>query len=400
MKVLLVNSRYAPYSTGGADISTRKLAEALAKRGNYVDVLTCNDIDTTDRLNEVIVHRKKFHNVCTYFDLKKKNKFIKYIYKFIDIYNLFNYRDIKEIVNSINPDVIHTNNINGISPIIWRIARKAQIPVVHTCRDYFLMCPRTTLVKKTKKKCKTPRLICKLWRKCYISNARSINVVTAPSRYTLDVHVANGYFKYAKKITIYNAIDFNIEKTKNILRNRKTKKSNIFKIIYLGAIEQHKGVDFLLEELKSFKMGNIEIYFAGKGSLVKKVKASAESDKRIHYLGFLDENQLDSILCDMDLLICPSLWPEPFGRVIIDAYKYALPVIGSNLGGIPELIRDTGILISPGNGAELRQAIEIMVFDREKYISFCEATINMLQDFAVETQAVLFENVYAETIKK
>ena len=83
MKVLLVNSRYAPYSTGGADISTRKLAVALVKRGNSVDVLTCNDIDTTDRLNEVIVHRKRLHNVCTYFDLKEKNKFIKYIYKFI-----------------------------------------------------------------------------------------------------------------------------------------------------------------------------------------------------------------------------------------------------------------------------------------------------------------------------
>lgn len=59
------------------------------------------------------------------------------------------------------------------------------------------------------------------------------------------------------------------------------------------------------------------------------------------------------------MLVCPSLWNEPFGRVILDAYKSGLPVIASRIGALPEIVQEgkTGILVNPGVSDELKNAM-------------------------------------------
>ncbi|MHB1347692.1 MAG: glycosyltransferase, partial [Candidatus Humimicrobiaceae bacterium] len=91
------------------------------------------------------------------------------------------------------------------------------------------------------------------------------------------------------------------------------------------------------------------------------------SAKNINFLGFCD---ISNFLPKIDVLIVPSLWNEPFGRVIIEAYSFGVPVIGSNRGGIPELIEDgkTGFIFDPDINKDLENKINLFI-DKPQLIS-------------------------------
>jgi len=131
------------------------------------------------------------------------------------------------------------------------------------------------------------------------------------------------------------------------------------------------------------------------------VKEAESRDKRIKYHGFLNENELKGLLCMSDFLVIPSLWEEPFGRVIIDAYKSCIPVIGSNIGGIPELIinNQTGFLIEQGNCDELAEKIELLEKNRDININMYNYIIDMIKNFDIENQIIKFTNCYNEIVK-
>ncbi len=99
---------------------------------------------------------------------------------------------------------------------------------------------------------------------------------------------------------------------------------------------------------------------------------------------------------ESDVLIIPSRWPEPFGRVILDAYKYCMPVIGTNMGGIPEIVdqNKTGILINNNNlENELEKAI--IYFSKKKNILNNMINIeSKLNDFNICIQVEKFTEVY------
>ena len=120
------------------------------------------------------------------------------------------------------PDVINTNNLYGITPIVWKIAKKKKIRLVHTIRDYYLMCPLVAMsCKKTNgEKCVHPGLGCQLHRNLNRIYSKYVDCVTAPSALTLNVLLDDGFFKNSEKKVIANATDFDIDAVKKILSVR------------------------------------------------------------------------------------------------------------------------------------------------------------------------------------
>ena len=133
--------------------------------------------------------------------------------------------------------------------------------------------------------------------------------------------------------------------------------------------------------------------------MLKEIQKLAEENKNIMIEGFLDEEALDGLMRGMDLLVCPSIWAEPFGRVIIDAYKSCVPVIGTRCGGIPELIEDkvTGLIVEPNSAEALADAICYMK-ERKMTDSMVIAMENKLEEFSLEVQREQFESLYKEAI--
>lgn len=399
MRICIINSFYYPCIIGGAEISVQKLAEGLVLQGNEVHII-CTGESEEAVINNVNVHRIKEKNVYQIIDvlsnkIEIKGIIKKMIYYRLEFYNIFNKSILFNTLKTINPDVVHVNNIYGISNVIWGVIEKLKIPYIFTARDYSLLCGIDNTEGNLKVKTKS-EIVKKL--------TNNINIITAPSLCTLNIFKKFNYFKNSKFITVYNAIDFNITIIKEVLNKKKAellKDKKKIKFVYLGRLESNKGIEILLNSFSEITNDNLELLIAGDGSLKNLVIEFQNKGKRIRYLGFLSESQVNNLLGNSDVLIIPSIWEEPFGRVVLDAYKNCMPVIGSDIGGIPEIVKNdfSGKLIEPGNKNNLIETINY--FSKpENILKMIDNCVIQLNEFSIEKQIQRFLDIYKDIIKK
>ena len=90
------------------------------------------------------------------------------------------------------PDIVHTHLIDGFSAAIWRRARRAGVPIVHTAHDYHLLCPRAFMLTRDWRICRDPSVGCRLYRAWHLATARDVDLFVSPSRFLLEQHRAAG----------------------------------------------------------------------------------------------------------------------------------------------------------------------------------------------------------------
>lgn len=402
MRIMIVHSYYSPEIYGGAEYSVKKLAETLQSRGHTVRVLCSGGKDVIEHIDGVEVQRLRLNTLFRAKDVSTVPRWKRLLSHLISIWNYANAGMVDRAIKDFKPDVIHSNCLYGFSPIIWKVARKNFVRVVHTLRDYHLMCPLVAMSCKytNGEKCISPKKSCRLHR---VENRRHscyVDCVTAPSRCTLDVLVQDDFFKESEKIVIPNAIDFNVdtaEKTLNFRMNElKIRKTTRF--VYLGGLTEQKGIRWMVNAFRAIPQGkDVELAIAGKGLLKDYIEAEAAKDSRIRYVGFLDEKHVTELLHNSDVLLCPSLWDEPFGRVVLDAYKSGMPVISSNGGALPELVKDskTGFVVDVGDAGALCSAMQRFVEDTSLITIYGRNAIEELNQYSLHSQAQAFEQVYS-----
>jgi glycosyltransferase involved in cell wall biosynthesis len=133
---------------------------------------------------------------------------------------------------------------------------------------------------------------------------------------------------------------------------------------YLGRIDPLKGVDLLLRMLGgelAHRDWTLMLGGRGEPGYVEKLRTQY-TDGRIRFLGFVPPADL---LGDIDVLVVPSLWEEPFPRVLIEAHAHGVAVLGSNRGGLPEGIEpgQTGLIFDPDDQGALARAIAMLLDD-------------------------------------
>lgn len=386
MRVLIINEYYYPNMIGGTENSVKLLAEGLVKNGHEVAVVCGNNEEAlrVDTINGVKVYKI---NLKKYLlpHINKLNLKDKIINKLIEINNPFIKKDLVYILNEYKPDVVHTNNLYGFSSYVWNIVKDHDIPIVHTLRDYELLAPIKQL----------PRLSSVLGKE----RTKIVNTVTSPSKITLQRFIENNFFSCSEKCVIHNAIDLDILETKKIIENKRNLNTKKITFLYVGMLEEIKGIKNLLVAFTSIENANIKLSICGKGALEYLVKDYSNKDNRIHYHGQLDKSDLQNIYLSCDVMIVPSIWEEPFGRVVIEANQYGLPVIGSNRGGIQEIIDtiDTGLLFQYDSIEALRNAI-IKFSDRELICEYYDNIIKNIEIYSLQKQIDKFLLVYQDCI--
>lgn len=388
MKILIVNTYYYPNMIGGTEQSIKLLAEGLASKGHEIYVLTGDKQESEHEIiNGVNIIRLDLMN-------KNKSKVQKVVRKVCELNNLVIKRKVNKIIEKIRPEVIHTNNLFYISPIIWKIANERKIKVVHTLRDYWGLCPKTSLLDKNAIICKKRNVICDLHTNNYKRFSKNVNIVTAPSNFTLDIYNKEGIFTNIPNIMIPNAIDIDIDKQLKIIKKKKEINDIKIQFLYIGSLHQHKGIEYLIKTFKTISNDSIELKICGDGPLKEFVQRSCKEDSRISYLGTVFSTEKDRILTESDVMIIPSIWYEPFGRVVIEAYKYSLPVIACEIGGIKELLNEEySIAIKPNSEDELRFAIE-RLSNRETVKKYIKDSSMLLNRYNINSQIDKFEEVY------
>ena len=163
--------------------------------------------------------------------------------------------------------------------------------------------------------------------------------------------------------------------------------------LYVGQIVKHKGPDIAVKAFKKIKNKDVILHIVGKGPYLKKLKQLANNDHRIIFHGFIqNDTDWNQIYERCSYLIVPSVWQENFGLVIIEAQNRGLPIIASNLGAIPELVKEgyDGFLFEPGNEESLHQIIENLDNDKLDY--------HQLSKNAIESSKRFFVNEHVKSI--
>lgn len=383
MKVLIVNSYYYPDIIGGAERSTQLLAEGLARRGVNVCVL-CNGLeDCKSEHNGVVIIRRRFNNIVSLCNYSDKKLITRLFFKILDYFNYFNYGPIRKVLLSEKPDIIHTNNLYGISPVMWKAASGLRIPVVHTARDYYLLCPKIKYINNRNLECDKARAACKLYRLMYRRISKRVSCLVTPTGHTLDIFEKSSFFSGAKHRVINNACDCDIDDVRKTIKVKKESIASHDTITYIfaGGLYEHKGIGWLLKAFKNCKNQNVRLTIAGKGRMDRYVKEATAIDSRISFKGFLNAEELREEMKKSDVLIIPSIFAETFGRTIVEGYFAGLPAIGSNLGAIPEILinHKTGILVKPGNVDELSEVLDNLEKNRK-------LIFDMLGNIAIEAE--------------
>ena len=355
MKVLMINTLYEPYVLGGAEKSTKLLADELVKKGHEVVVLSTAKETKIADIGKIKSYYVSIPNIFWRYEAAKQSIFRRALWRLIDIYNPFVFK-VKNIIQKEQPDIIHTNNIAGFSVALLSLIRKLKIPNVHTLRDHYMLCKSNRMLKGQticKKQCAT----CKLYtlNKKIISN--KIEAVVGISNYILNVHLENGYFYNAQiKEVIHNGITINNE-FQNEKANMQVKKKTLT-FGFLGQLHPVKGIEQLI---KLFDFDDAELIVAGKefnAGYLTQLKALGNSKTK--FVGFIPSSDF---FREIDVLIHPALWREPFCRVIIEAYAYGVPVIASSNGGLPEIIehKKTGMIFDSNDFNNLHRRIEEVI---------------------------------------
>ncbi len=331
MHVLIINTLYPPLTVGGAERSVCLLAEALVRSGDRVSVVTLHpgSEETVEKVNGVRVYRLPMDNHYWPFGRASKPSVpARLLWHVSDSWNRRAARRVARILDQEMPEVVHTNVICGFSVAVWREAKKRNMRLVHTLRDYYLLCPRNALFRDGSI-CVERCMDCKAMTVNRRSASQLVDAVVSISGHVLDCHTQRGYFSESPSSVIYN---IGGKGTTPRPRNDE-RKSLIFG--YIGRLEDEKGIQVLLEATRYLSEPNWCLRVAGVGldGYVSALKQQF-SDTRIEWLGFADAQRF---YASIDVTIVSSVWQEPLSRTVIETFASGKSAICAESGGIPEI---------------------------------------------------------------
>ena len=403
MKIAIINTLYYPNVVGGAERSVQFLAEALVNKGHEV-VVICTAPEQgiqTERLNGVKVYYLGLKNIYWQFSDKNQPSALKLIWHGLDTYNPMMAKVVGSILKAEHPDIVHTNNLGGFSVAVWRVIKKYGFPLIHTLRDHYLLCPPSTMFKG-QKNCEHQCVKCRLYAFPRQRATQQVDSVVGISRFILNRHLAFGSFKtVTRHQVIFNAYDviYNPNQPSVVAYSKLDRVNRPLKLGYLGRLHPIKGLELLLDTVtRNFSENECEIWIAGKGEqrYDNQLKNSFNSSI-VYFMGHVEPAELFN---KIDILVVPSLCHEAFGRIIIEAYAHGVPVIGSNRGGIPEIIESgkTGFVFEPNDMDSLITKIKYFVDDPHLVEKMRPAVLEKAKEFLPERIVNQYITVYQQIL--
>lgn len=378
MKILMVNKFLHP--NGGSETYIFKLGKALQAQGHEVQYFGME--------YEGRIVGNRVESYTSNMDFHGGSKLSKLLYPIKTIYSSEARRKIRLVLEDFRPDVCHLNNFNyQLTPSIileirkWEKESGRNCKILFTAHDYQLVCPnhmcRNPVAKQNCEKCLGGHFInCAKGRCIHGSLAKSV------------VGAAEGYFW--KWMGVYRQIDTVIccshfMKTKldtNPILAEKTVVMHNFVdpveqkevqkkdyVLYFGRYSEEKGITTLVRAAK--ELPHIPFIFAGSGPL----EHLLEGVPNIQNVGFRTGEALEMLIREARLTVYPSEWYENCPFSVMESQMYGTPVLGADIGGIPELIRvgETGELFESGNVGELKNKILRMLAFAADYSEGCTA---------------------------
>lgn len=381
MKILMVNKFF--YIKGGSETYYFSLKRLLEEKGH-----TVIDFSMKDDRNFPSDYSKYFVDNIDYNAsggvIKKAQSAVKIVYS-IEARKKF-----EQLVLDTNPDIVHLHIFqHQLSPSILDIIKKYNLPTVYTAHDLKMLCLNYKMMHnghiceecKGKKyyKCLKNRCVKDSFSKSFVNVVEgyfhqwrhsydAIDKIITPSAYYKN-KFENFGIDSKRIVHIPNFLD-------NVQNNKVDKKCDYEQYyLYFGRLSEEKGI---LTLLRAFKTINTNLYIVGTGPLRKAIDEFVSSNRlrNVKVLGFISGQSLKDIIGNSKAVILPSEWYENGPYSAIEALQMSRPIIGANIGGIPELIENNGYLFESGKYLELAFKIQKMdslttvEYEKFKYNSY------------------------------
>ena len=359
MKILLANKFY--YRRGGDCIYMLNLEQLLKTHGHDVAVFAM------DYPENIETEWKRY--------FPNEIKFTPGVGMLETFMRMFGLGEVKRkfnfLLNDFKPDVVHLNNIHTqLSPVIARLAHKRRTKVIWTLHDYKLLCPRYDCLRNGNEVCeecfvdKHKVLEYKCMKNSNLASMLAYkegmkwshkklegytDVFICPSQFMYN-KMAQGGFDRKKMYTLCNFID--IERT----RRDSYDKEDYY--CFIGRLSFEKGIETLIEAARTLPY---HLKIIGGGPLADFLKEKAKG-ANIEFTGYKEWPEIKEIVGKARFSVVPSEWYENNPLSVIEAQCLGTPVLGANIGGIPELIKEgiNGMCFESRNIMDLKNKIEKM----------------------------------------
>lgn len=373
MKICIINNIFYPYSRGGADKIARSMFDGFLAEGDEVFFIA-----TEPRTNRLKSSEYRGYFLSSlFFDLKNMPKTLRLFWHIYDMFNILNYYKIKNILKIEKPDLVISHNLKGIGYLTPRAIEKQKIKHYHVLHDIQLIHPSGLMMFGQEKILDS--FFCRVHSYFSACLFKSIDAVISPSKWLLEIHKSKKIFLHTRSFVIPNpvklspSIDLAIKNPKPVF-------------LFVGEIEVHKGVKFLIDVAKDIhKKGlDFELMLIGAGTYSHEVKKEAEKFGFIKYLGKQDNNEAMKRIKSATTLIMPSLCYENSPTVIYEACQQKTPVIASRIGGITELIHHLGgALFNPGDKDDLIKKIKYTLSNYDKVKHNTESAQEKIKEYNI-----------------
>jgi glycosyltransferase involved in cell wall biosynthesis len=373
MKILHLVHQYFPEKVGGTEVYTRSLARQQAAQGHSVAIFA--PASTTDATLE-----PEIEDAVRVYRVGIESRGATAVFRSTFYHNRLN-EAFTHIISQEQPDIVHIQHLMGLPTSLMTQVQAAAIPYVITLWDFWWVCANGQLLTNySQELCQGPRSFINCAR-CALARAglpqftpafaplalplaarnRRLQPVLAgahrliaPAAFVRDWYADHG--APADKLVVVPP-GLNYPDMLPIRENGVGERP--FRIGYIGGISWQKGVHLLLEAF--LQLDNSELWIAGDTNFDPQYTARLHevATTAVQFRGKLDRAAIWKMLCQLDVLVVPSIWYETFGFVISEAFVAGVPVIGFDLGVVAERIQHgcNGLLLPVGDVQALAQAL-------------------------------------------
>ena len=386
MKILFTS--YFPLGIGGAEVSALSLAKGLRSLGHEVHFATSGEYPG-------------FKN--------HKLKSISKLHSF-ELTNAYLYNVFSRLIRKENYDIIHSHDYLT-APAAISIAKDYGIKSVTHYRDYWFCCPIASCMRPNGKECVMcgyAKLVsCRpaqslpwyFYKWSYIRGVRGL-LRKADAKIAISRYVA-------KKLGI-SGIDRNVHIVHNSLdigefshaKPGKFRKQfgNRTVVTFIGSLSYHKGILNVLDAFRkaASKDKKLLLVVAGDGPLKDKVNG-----ENVMLLGRVPKDQLPSLYKASDIIVYPSVWQEPFGRIVIEAMASGKPIIASKVGGILDTVVSgkMGYLLNPNDTDAWASKISLLAKSKQLRLKMGRNAMKLSANYDEIIIAKKVENIYLRITK-
>lgn len=327
------------------------------------------------------------------------------------LYSRSSRRGIARVLEEFRPDVVHLHNIyHQLSPSVIAAIRHAGVPQVMTLHDYKLACPTYQFLdhgqvcmacvegglrQAVRRRCKngsfgdTAVLAAESWLHRVSGAYDPVAAFICPSRFMADVMSAADLYPDRTQV-VNHFVD---------VREMQVKQAAGGPVVYAGRLSREKGIDVLVEAMGRMGPGaRLEVAGDGPERAALESLAEQRAPGRVRFHGRLPREALHDLVRRGSVVAVPSRWYENQPMAVLEAFACGVPVVASDLGGLPELVTPgvDGLVVPPNDPAALAAALTAMLADAGAALAMGAAAREMVeQAFTPEEHLARLDEVYA-----